>query len=112
VGAFRITKNGKLPTKREAFGQLTRTLRHAWPRVRLKLKLLLAYKRRGRGTIQGGKIIAKKLCQISKSVLSQPFSLASSFRRNSCKSSWRTKEEEEPRIRIEERWMVSKIIVS
>jgi hypothetical protein len=34
--AFRITKNGKLPTEREAFGQLTGTPRHAWPRVRLK----------------------------------------------------------------------------
>jgi hypothetical protein len=41
--------------------------------------------------LKGGKIIAKKLCQIAKSVLSQPFSLASSFRRNSSNNSWRTK---------------------
>jgi hypothetical protein len=35
-------------------------------------------------------MIAKKLCQIAKPVLSQPFSFASSFRRNTCSSSWRT----------------------
>jgi hypothetical protein len=61
---------------------------------------------------KGGKIIAKKLCQIAKSVLSQPFILASSFRRDSSNSSWRTKEEEEPRIRIVEWWPVSEIIIN
>ena len=37
--------------EQKAMGQLTETLCHAWPRVRPKPYLLLAYKRRGRGTI-------------------------------------------------------------
>jgi hypothetical protein len=37
--------------RQKALGQLTETLSHAWPRVRPKPSLLLAYKRRGRGTI-------------------------------------------------------------
>jgi hypothetical protein len=91
--------------------QLTGTPSHAWPRVHLKSYLLLAYKRRGRCTIQRRKIIAKKIYPIAESVLSQTFSLSSSFRRIQAKQ-LEDKEEEEPRIRIEERWPVSIIIVS
>jgi hypothetical protein len=75
------------------------------------IEILDAYKIRGRGTNQGRKIIAKKLCPTTESVLSQPFSLSSSFRRIQAKQ-LEDKEEEEPRIRIEERWPVSIIIVS
>jgi hypothetical protein len=63
------------------------------------------------GTIWRRKIIAKKLCPIAESILSQPFSLSSSLRRIQAKQ-LEDKEEEEPRIRIEERWPVSIIIVS
>jgi hypothetical protein len=63
------------------------------------------------GTIWKRKIIAKKLCPISKSVLSQPFSLSSRFRRIQAKK-LEDKEEEDPRIRIKERWSISIIIVS
>jgi hypothetical protein len=100
-----------LPTEPKAFGQLTGTPSHAWTRVRPKPYLLLAYKRRGRGTIQRRKNIAKKLCPIAESILSQPSSLSSSFRRIQAKQ-LEDKEEEEPRIRIKERWPVSIIIVS
>jgi hypothetical protein len=48
------------------------------------------------------KIIAKKLCPIAESILSQPFSLSSSFRRIQAKQ-LEDKEEEEPKIRIKER---------
>jgi hypothetical protein len=68
-------------------------------------------KRRGRVTIWKRKIIAKKLCPIAESVLSQPFSLSSIFRRIQAKQ-LEDKEEEEPRIRIKERWPISIIIVS
>jgi hypothetical protein len=50
-------------------GQLTETPDHAWPRVRPKPQLLLAYKRRGRGTIWRRKNIAKKLCPFSESII-------------------------------------------
>jgi hypothetical protein len=92
-------------------GQLIGTPSHAWPRVRPKLYLLLAYKRRGRGIIQKRKNIARKLCPIAESVLSQPFSLSSSFRIIQAKQ-LEDKEEEEPKIRIKEQWLISIIIVS
>jgi hypothetical protein len=63
------------------------------------------------GTIQRRKIIAKKLCPIVESILSQPFSLSSSFRRIQEKQ-LEDKEEEEPRIMIKERWPISIFIVS
>ena len=56
-------------------------------------------------------MIAKKLYPIAESVLSQPFILSSSFRRIQAKQ-LEDKEEEEPRIRIKERWPVSTLIVS
>jgi hypothetical protein len=36
VFAFRITKNGKLPTGQKDMGQLTETPSHAWSRVHPK----------------------------------------------------------------------------
>jgi hypothetical protein len=50
-------------------GQLTETTGHAWPRVHPKPYLLLAYKRRGRGTIERRKITAKKLCPFVESIV-------------------------------------------
>jgi hypothetical protein len=50
-------------------GQLTETPGHAWPRVRPKPYFLLAYKRRGRGTIWKRKNIAKKLYPFDESII-------------------------------------------
>jgi hypothetical protein len=58
----------------KAMGQLTETPSHAWPRVRPKPYLLLAYKRRGRGTIWRRKNIAKKLCPFAESICPNPLS--------------------------------------
>jgi hypothetical protein len=44
-------KKGKLSMEQKAMGELTENLDHAWSRIRPKPYLLLAYKRRGRGTI-------------------------------------------------------------
>jgi hypothetical protein len=65
----KIIKKGKLPTEQKSMGELTETPSHAWLRVRPNTYLLLAYKRRGRGTIWKRKNIAKKLCPFTYSIV-------------------------------------------
>ena len=55
--------------EQKAMGELTETPGHAWPRVRPNTYLLLAYKRRGTGTIWRRKSIEKKLCPFMYSIV-------------------------------------------
>jgi hypothetical protein len=103
-------KKGKFLMEQKDMGQLTETPGHAWPRVRPKLYLLLAYKRRGRGTIWKRKKYREETLPIY--IIHCPNPLAFLYAKGDLtQSSWRT-EEEEPRIRFKERWPVSTLIVS
>jgi hypothetical protein len=53
----------------------------------------------------------KKLCPFAESICPNPLDFPQA-KGELMQSSWRTKEEEEPRIRIKERWPVSILIVS
>jgi hypothetical protein len=57
------------------------------------------------------KKIAKKLCPIVESICPNPLAFPQSLRIIQAKQ-LEDKEEEEPRIRIKERWSVSTLIVS
>ena len=91
-------------------GHLTETPGHAWPRVRPKPYLLLAYKRRGRGTIWKGKKYSEETLAICRIHCPNPLDFPHA-KGDLTQSSWRT-EEEEPRIRFKERWSVSTLIVN